>query len=793
VYSPGGRVRPRIGRPEAWATIVARGRRALTGEGGLTLLEGPHGVGKSTFLELVADEAKGWGFLVAAAKASWIEDPPPFRMIGDALKLLAKEPRPGTKGGDASSSAAPLAFQPALEKGKPRYFAMDPLGSMADDARSDLASDRLAMLRSLAEPLLAAAQRSPVLLLLHDLDAADEASQSFLVYLLPHIAKLPVWVLASTAEEARSSLRTAESLVTLRKRPEVDHVTLRPLTESEVGDFVRWVLPQGLFHEAEIRRLHEEAEGNPARVIQRLFPMAAEGTAATETAGVAAPGDVDLGGFTPEAGRVLELALVAGPKFSVRELASAAGLDEKKTVRHLLRFEQLGILRPLGERHFAFDREETRDRFYARIGPERIRHDHQRFAEALLRDGGSDMATVFALARHAYLGGMDAEAVEYNQRAAAYAAETYQPGLALLYLRLGLEALNRTAQPDPHLEFKLQLEAVVQQVHLGEVEAADEALDAIRTSERLWGSASPVDRALLWVYRARVVADQGRWDEAEESLQEMPANLRGLEPGDLRRTALRLKGEIQFYRGNYAAAVEAHEAALEVAQEGGEARDIASEQVRLATALSMIPERAWEVPEIFASAIDRLVDLGDNAEAAFGSLCLGAYLASHGRRDEAREALHRSIRLSEGTRDERRAGWAHLNLADLEFGLDRLKESRAEVERARTAFEHVDDDLGTARVELTRGRLALKEGELDVAARSFDAARRIFVSRHLAADEMEVDLRSAEVDVARDDKAAARRRLIAMAGNGFATLRPDLLDEGKRLGKRLGAPAIDLQ
>ncbi|MCI4344888.1 MAG: hypothetical protein L3J87_04620, partial [Thermoplasmata archaeon] len=116
----------------------------------------------------------------------------------------------------------------------------------------------------------------------------------------------------------------------------------------------------------------------------------------------------------------------------------------------------------------------------------------------------------------------------------------------------------------------------------------------------------------------------------------------------------------------------------------------------------------------------------------------------------------------------------------------------AEVERARTAFEHVDDDLGTARVELTRGRLALKQGELDVAAHGFEAARRIFVSRHLAADEMEADLRSAEVEVARSDKAGARRRLLAMVENGLASLRPDLVDEARRLGKRLGAPAIDV-
>ncbi|MCI4351695.1 MAG: AAA family ATPase [Thermoplasmata archaeon] len=793
MYSPGSRVRPRVGRPEAWASLVARGQRVLAGQGGISLVEGAEGVGKSTFLELIADEARRWGFRIVAAKATWLEDPPPFRMIGDALKLLAAEPKGEARGPTEPRGSAPLAFQPALEKGKPRFVPMDPLGSMTDDARSDLASDRLGLLRSLAEPLLVAASRSPILLVLHDLDAADEASQSFLIYLLPHIAELPVWVVASCLDEAGSSRAAPETLTALRQKPEVNRVPLRPFTEPEVSEFVGWALPQARFHEAEIRRLHVDSEGVPARVIQRLFPATPPPKSDPAAAGPAPSVTVDLGALDPEAVRVLDFALVAGPKFSARELASAAGLTEERTVGYLKQFQKLGVLAPVDDRHFGFERNETRDQLYARLGPDRIRQDHQRFAEALLRDRASDDAAVFALARHTYLGGLDREAVEYNQRAAAFAAESYQPGLALLYLRLALEALARTTPPDLHLEFKLRLEAVVQQVHVGDVEAADAALESIRSSDRLWGSASPVDRALLWVYRARVLADQGRWDEAEQSLLEMPANLRGLEPGDLRRSALRLKGEIQFYRGNYAAAVEAHEAALDVAQEEGQSREIAAEQIRLATSLSMLPQRAWEVADLYAAAIDRLVELGDNAEAAFGALCLGAYLADQKRSDEARAALHRSIELSEASRDERRSGWAHLNLADLEFGLGRDKPARKEAALARVAFEHVDDDLGTARVALTEGRVALRQGELDAAGSSFETARAIFSTRNLAPDLLESDLRMAELDVARDDLAEARRRLVKLVEEGLPRLRPDLLVDTRRLGERIGPPALDLR
>src|SRR4029077_18693364 len=91
------------------------------------------------------------------------------------------------------------------------------------------------------------------------------------------------------------------------------------------------------------------------------------------------------------------------------------------------------------------DQEETRDSMIARLSPEAVRGYHRKLAEALLSDDASGVGAVYALARHTYLGGMDREAVEYNQRAAAHAAESFQPEVSLLYLRLALEVLAPVA------------------------------------------------------------------------------------------------------------------------------------------------------------------------------------------------------------------------------------------------------------------------------------------------------------------------------------------------------------
>jgi tetratricopeptide (TPR) repeat protein len=790
VWSSRGWGRPRIGRVEVWDALLLRRQRVVDGAGGLTLLEGDGGVGKSTFLSLVVEDATAAGFRVVSAKASWIEDPPPFRMIGDALKALGAAVVPAASRRVPVPSSGPLGFLPAMSEGGSRYSTADSLDATTDNAHSELASSQLRFLGSLAEPLLAASQSSPVLMALDDLHWSDEASRGFLLYLLPRIRTRPIWVVAScTSADARLRGRP-DPLTSLRARPEVDSVSLRPLSPAEVQEFVEWVLPQKAFAEEELHHLHNESEGVPSRVIQLLFPSAAR---TTPSRGVDLLPDDDerrMADLDPQARRLLNLTLVAGPEFSLQELAEAAGLDEERAVEFLEQFVRLGLMHELEDGRFAFDRDETRDRLYARLPPRLLRGYHQRLAESLIRSGSSDIKTVYALARHTYLAGMMTAAVEYNRRAAAYASERFQPGVSLLYLRLALEALSHLSPTDAQTEIEVRLEIAGQQVRLGEADAAERTLEEIRASRTLWSSMRPGERALLGVYLARVMADQGRWEQAEKALNEIPVDPLGAAPGELRRSQQRLRGEILFYRADYIAALEAYEASLLIARVEGNGREIAADAIRHATALSMIPGREAEAIEEFRSAVDRLVEIGDRAEAAFGTLCLGAQLTVMNRADEARIELQRSVEMSEAAHDVRRSGWARLNLAELEFGLGRLEAASEEARQARVCFERVEDALGIARSALTEGRLALARGDLGAAQRSLDTARTIFRAHDLKADEMEVELRWAELELARHDELGARQRLVRAIEGGLVRLRPDLLEDGQRLGKRLRPPIL---
>ncbi|HEV8050279.1 MAG TPA: AAA family ATPase, partial [Thermoplasmata archaeon] len=397
---------PRVGRPEVWAELLRRRDRAAGGTGGLTVLEGTSGVGKSTVLALLAEASPAPRYRVATARASWAEYLPPFQLIEDALRSLAAGPTEASPNLDGAHDSAPLAFQPAVERTRARFSEMDPLGSMDEDAPSDLASDRLRLFGSWAEPILAAAREAPVLLLLDDLHRADEGSRAFVLYLRSRVADRPIWIVA-TCDPPSSGARThPDPMAALREVASGDWVVLPPLSEAETSEFVAWALPGSPLAPAELHALYARSGGVPVRIVRLLSPSAAQASSTDAHRPTTSPAGRGAGHAEPEEDRVLHLALLAGPEIDRSTISEAAGLSEASTTRHLERLASKGLIHPTGAGRFAFDREEARDSLIARLPADTVRQYHRELAQALVKSGSTDVPTVYRLARHTYLGGL---------------------------------------------------------------------------------------------------------------------------------------------------------------------------------------------------------------------------------------------------------------------------------------------------------------------------------------------------------------------------------------------------
>ena len=245
MWSAWNRTVPRIGRHEIWTALLQRRQKARASVGGLTILAGAEGIGKTTFLEALVEDSRAAGFRVATARASPVEHPAPFTLISDALVPLRAlrapaRPEAGPAPGEGPSS---IAFLPALDREPVSLTAADPLRATEEGGRSEQASDRFRLMTSLAEPFLRAARSLPLLVALDDLQWSDEASLELLLFLLPQIDHLPIWI-AATADLSRARrANPGTPLARLGPHPGVDRVELRPFDAAEVAEFAQWAAP----------------------------------------------------------------------------------------------------------------------------------------------------------------------------------------------------------------------------------------------------------------------------------------------------------------------------------------------------------------------------------------------------------------------------------------------------------------------------------------------------------------------------------------------------------------------
>ncbi|HKS59218.1 MAG TPA: ATP-binding protein, partial [Thermoplasmata archaeon] len=103
---------PLFGREELYEQLSTRLSRARGGAAAAIVLVGEGGVGKSTLLARIGEDAAATGFTVLAARALPSDLPRPFQVIQDLVRRPAGANRTGTDGGEARSGTLPMFLVP---------------------------------------------------------------------------------------------------------------------------------------------------------------------------------------------------------------------------------------------------------------------------------------------------------------------------------------------------------------------------------------------------------------------------------------------------------------------------------------------------------------------------------------------------------------------------------------------------------------------------------------------------------------------------------------------------------
>jgi DNA-binding CsgD family transcriptional regulator len=340
---------PFVGRAGELAALTADLDAAVGGRGGVVLVAGEPGIGKTRLSEELAVRAAARGAVVlwgrcwegAGAPSFW----PWVQVVRGYVQVRAGDP--ASLRHDLGAGAADIAqLVPAVHDCIPDLPVPPPLEPEAA---------RFRLFDSLTAFLQTAAARRPLLLVLDDLHWADVPSLALLRFMSRELDGTGPLVVGSYRQGEVDQGHPLLAAVADLTRGQYRWLRLGGLGQQDVASFV--ALVAGAEPSAELAaEVYRQTDGNPFFVTEvvrllasqgRLDP-AAMGAAVLEGGlpeGVRAVVAERLGHLSEDCRRILEVAAVVGRDFELRVLQPASGLD---TERLLVLLEEAEAVRVVG-------------------------------------------------------------------------------------------------------------------------------------------------------------------------------------------------------------------------------------------------------------------------------------------------------------------------------------------------------------------------------------------------------------------------------------------------------------
>ncbi|MEU2739694.1 AAA family ATPase [Streptomyces sp. NPDC007095] len=509
-----------------------------TGSGGLALIQGEPGIGKTTLLAEAVARARTAGFSVGLGRADELHHLVPLSSLAACILH-----------GD----------QPLL----------------SGDAFVDLAhhhDQRIWLVERLAEAIEARAGSVPVLIALDDVQWADPLSRFALKQLPTRLRTSPVlWMLTGRREPAGPA---DEVVAAATGNLPVVTLPLGPLSDAAIGQLAGDTL--GAAVDEQVRDLLDGAGGNPFLAVEMLA-----GLRTSEASDELVPPRLVVGvrgrlrSLQPSTLRFLQMGAVLGRRFGFHDAAALCGQTTATLIAALEEAVRAGLLDDDGD-HLVFRHDLLRQAVYVDIPPSARKALHREAAHRLVSAGHQPIDAVPHILRGALPG--DEEAVALLRRAADDVLPV-TPGLAADLMTRALE-LVPPARP---------LRFVVGEQTILCLTRAGRNREALSTGDRLLAGRPPLEAfsrlqaalgGTLW--NMDLVGELRRRAETalamEGAAPEMGARLGALRALALSRdhdlVAAREAGETALRAATAIGDREAHVLALsglgEIAQNGGE-------------------------------------------------------------------------------------------------------------------------------------------------------------------------------------------------------------------------------
>ncbi len=363
-----------VGRGNEYSLLLRVLESLATGRGHVALIEGEPGIGKSRLMREVARQARSQDIAMLQTRCYEIERAmayqPVIELVTQALALAPS----GLLERLAPISRAEIA---ALVPDAVGFADVPVLSSDYPEAR------QARLFNTIGHFFDALAAGRRLVLIVDDVQWADDASMRFLHYFARHVASRPILVLlAYRDEDLGANPRLVELVESLRRERHTHPLSLARL---RLADTEAWV--GGDAGLAAV--LQRETDGNPFFMTSMLDAFKAGAIPRNETAKL--PLSEALRGFVsarlahvpPEARPTLDVAAVLGRRFDFDTLRAVTKGAEDELLCALEILVRRRLLREDADGGYDFSHDKVREVAYLEIGAARRMLLHRTVAESL--------------------------------------------------------------------------------------------------------------------------------------------------------------------------------------------------------------------------------------------------------------------------------------------------------------------------------------------------------------------------------------------------------------------------
>ncbi len=502
------RRRALVGREQPLQALQARWVEARAGQGQLAFITGEQGIGKTSLAQQVATQTETSVALVGRCHER--EGRPAYHPFADALRDYCATVPPEFFDEEARHLLGNLVrLVPEIRQALP---------DLPEPPALEPKQEQLRLMASLTYFIKQATQKRPWLLILDDLQWADEGSLELLRYLGHHLPSMALLIIGIYRDvELGRSHPLLEALRDLSNHPTYHLVPLGRLDQASVGQVLADIWQQSV-PGALTEKIYQQTEGNPYYVEEAAKGLIDDGLVTWQEGAwrfpvleeVRLPQSIHeavwrrIGHLSPATQTVLHQAAVLGQTFNFDDLREMSGLSDWEALEHLdIAMERQLVQEAPGDGLLCFSHAEIQSVLYADLGLLRRRLLHRQAGEALERRAQSGLQRITEeLAYHFGEAGEFERAIVYSAQAAQQAQATYANEAALVWHNQTVDMLERLG-PEKASQFRALWQSTT--ISLGDVLALvgqyNKALEQYATAWTMIGAETGSGE------RARYLAD----------------------------------------------------------------------------------------------------------------------------------------------------------------------------------------------------------------------------------------------------------------------------------------------